>query len=458
MVGSTTDTLPTKPRSAWRGAAVMRLASSPDIPTASGPCTLMAETMSRLTLPTSTMRAMSSVSASVTRSPLRNSVSLPSRAISSPIWGPPPCTTTGSMPTARMSTTSSANEASASPGSVRPRRPTAAVQRVAAVLDDDDLLPEAPDVGQRLHQHRGRLGRRRLLGPGDLGRHGRAPVAAPSRRRPVLVDVAVAEVGPEHDRLARRRARGRSRARCGGPPCGPPPPRVVRHAHAAGAHHGAAVGERAPGRCRRASRPSRARRRCAPSRGPRRRASTARAWSPPPCGPPRAPPRRSRAPRTCTCATLVAPSASSTICSASDRQASVQGGGQTRPATALAPSPLASTSTVSLVEVQPSTVIVLNEAATASRSAACSVAGVDGGVGRADGEHGGHVRRQHGGALGHAADGEPVAGDDDLLGHGVGRHDGLGGLGGRTRGRPVRAITIGSISRHRRGRSGTGCR
>ena len=59
----------------------MRLASSPDIPTASGPCTLMAETMSRFTLPTSTMRAMSSVSASVTRSPLRNSVSLPSRSI-----------------------------------------------------------------------------------------------------------------------------------------------------------------------------------------------------------------------------------------------------------------------------------------------------------------------------------------------------------------------------------------
>ena len=49
----------------------------------------MAETMSRLTLPTSTIRAMSSVSASVTRSPLRNSVSLPSRAISSPICGPP---------------------------------------------------------------------------------------------------------------------------------------------------------------------------------------------------------------------------------------------------------------------------------------------------------------------------------------------------------------------------------
>ncbi len=56
MVGSTTDTLPTKPRSTLVGAAVMSLASSPDMPTANGPCTLMAETMSRLTFPTNTMR------------------------------------------------------------------------------------------------------------------------------------------------------------------------------------------------------------------------------------------------------------------------------------------------------------------------------------------------------------------------------------------------------------------
>ena len=40
--------------------------------------------------------------------------------ISAPIWGPPPCTTTGSIPTARMRTTSSANEASASPGPSAP--------------------------------------------------------------------------------------------------------------------------------------------------------------------------------------------------------------------------------------------------------------------------------------------------------------------------------------------------
>ena len=74
----------------------------------------MADTISRFTLPMRTMRAISRVSASVTRIPSRNSGTLPSRAIMSPIWGPPPWTTTGSIPTERMSTTSSANEASAS--------------------------------------------------------------------------------------------------------------------------------------------------------------------------------------------------------------------------------------------------------------------------------------------------------------------------------------------------------
>ena len=43
--------------------------------------------------------------------------SLPRRAISSPIWGPPPCTTTGRMPTECSSTMSSAKR-SASVGSV----------------------------------------------------------------------------------------------------------------------------------------------------------------------------------------------------------------------------------------------------------------------------------------------------------------------------------------------------
>ena len=104
---------PRSPSSPSAGSAVIRWASSPESPTASGPWTLMAETMSRLTLPTSTMRAMSSVSASVTRSPSRNSASLPRRRIISPIWGPPPWTTTGSSPTERTSTMSSAKEARA---------------------------------------------------------------------------------------------------------------------------------------------------------------------------------------------------------------------------------------------------------------------------------------------------------------------------------------------------------
>ena len=90
------------------------LASSPDRPTANDPCTFMADTISRLTLPMRTMLAISRVSASVTRLPSTNSGTLPSLAMSSPICGPPPWTTTGSMPTERMSTTSCANDANAS--------------------------------------------------------------------------------------------------------------------------------------------------------------------------------------------------------------------------------------------------------------------------------------------------------------------------------------------------------
>ena len=94
----------------------MSPASSPESPTAYEPCWLTDATISRLTLPTSAMRTMSTVSASVTRRPSTNSGSLPSRRISSVICGPPPCTTTGFMPTSRMSTTSWANR-SASAGS-----------------------------------------------------------------------------------------------------------------------------------------------------------------------------------------------------------------------------------------------------------------------------------------------------------------------------------------------------
>ena len=117
MSGSTPTTSPTNPRASERGVALIRLASSPESPTARAPCTLMVLTMSRLTFPTRTMRTRSIVSASVTRKPSWNSTSLPTRSISAPIWGPPPWTTTGSIPTERMRTMSSANEARASSSS-----------------------------------------------------------------------------------------------------------------------------------------------------------------------------------------------------------------------------------------------------------------------------------------------------------------------------------------------------
>src|SRR5580700_10043370 len=79
------------------------------------------------------------------------------------------------------------------------------------------------------------------------------------------------------------------------------------------------------------------------------------------------------APRTVMCATLVAPSASATICSASDTHASVSAAVKADGAGTSA-RPLANTSTVSLVDVQPSTVMALNDAPTASCSAFCSVA------------------------------------------------------------------------------------
>ena len=84
-------------------------------------------------------------------------------------------------------------------------------------------------------------------------------------------------------------------------------------------------------------------------------------------------------------------------------------GRQCAPARAAAARPLASTSTVSLVDVQPSTVMALNDTSTAARSAARSMLGSTDGVGGAQRQHGGHVGGQHGRALGHGADREPVA-------------------------------------------------
>jgi hypothetical protein len=78
---------------------------------------------------------------------------LPRRFSAVSICGPPPCTTTGFMPTSLSSTTSSAKSG---------------LQRrvghgVAAVLDDQGLAVELADVGQRLGQDLG------LVARGDVG-------------------------------------------------------------------------------------------------------------------------------------------------------------------------------------------------------------------------------------------------------------------------------------------------
>ena len=81
-----------------RRLAVNRLASSPDMPTANGPCRLISPTTSRLTWPVSTILTTSIISGVVTRSPAVNVLATPSRSRCAEICGPPPCTTTGRSP------------------------------------------------------------------------------------------------------------------------------------------------------------------------------------------------------------------------------------------------------------------------------------------------------------------------------------------------------------------------
>ncbi len=87
-------------------------ASSPDTPTATGSSSasrLMVATRSRLIFPTSTIRTISRVSASVTRRPSRNSGSLPTRRIILSTCGPPPWTRTQRTPTLLSRSTSCAS-------------------------------------------------------------------------------------------------------------------------------------------------------------------------------------------------------------------------------------------------------------------------------------------------------------------------------------------------------------
>nr|CAB3447430.1 unnamed protein product [Digitaria exilis] len=115
-VGSTRVTSPTNPREAAsrEGRAVSRRASLPQRPTAVAPARLMRETSCLFTLPTSTISTTSMVTASVTRSPLRNCGSTPTRASQELISGPPPWTSTGRRPTQDRRTRSRITDACSS--------------------------------------------------------------------------------------------------------------------------------------------------------------------------------------------------------------------------------------------------------------------------------------------------------------------------------------------------------
>ena len=113
--GRTCATSPTRPRSTSSPSTIVLVrlavkspASSPESPTASGPCSLTRPTSSRWTWPTSTIRTTSIAGGVVTRSPPRNSDSMPSRSSIAEICGPPPCTTTGLKPAKRRKAMSSA--------------------------------------------------------------------------------------------------------------------------------------------------------------------------------------------------------------------------------------------------------------------------------------------------------------------------------------------------------------
>ena len=105
---------PTKPSLGSSGSQTIRFPSMPESPTARPPSRPIACTMRAFTWPRSTISATRTVSASETRWPSSNRVSMPSRPSISLIIGPPPWTTTGRTPTWLMSVTSRAKPAMAS--------------------------------------------------------------------------------------------------------------------------------------------------------------------------------------------------------------------------------------------------------------------------------------------------------------------------------------------------------
>ena len=143
--------------------ATTRLPSLPERPTARPPAALMPLTICLLIEPVSTISTTSMAAASVTRNPSTKDEGIASFFSIAPICGPPPWTTTGSMPVCFISTMSCAKFSD-----------DAAFHGVAAIFHDDGLAVVAKNVGQRFDENaRGRA----------PARHARA-CCGPGRRRP----------------------------------------------------------------------------------------------------------------------------------------------------------------------------------------------------------------------------------------------------------------------------------
>ena len=141
---------------AGRRSAVSRLASSPDSPIANEPWSLSRLTISAFTWPVSTIRTIDTVSGVVTRSPPRNSDSMPSRV-----------EVLGDLRSAAV------HDDRLEPGVAQEHDVLGerglqlrAGHRVAAVLDDDDLVVEPGEPRQRVDEGLGLL-HRVLDGPHD---------------------------------------------------------------------------------------------------------------------------------------------------------------------------------------------------------------------------------------------------------------------------------------------------
>ena len=120
------------------------------------------------------------------------------------------------------------------------------------------------------------------------------------------------------------------------------------------------------------------------------------------------------------------PSASATSCRARSVQTSVTAAVSSAGSGVIPDAPLLSSSTVSLVDMQPSLSTRSKLTLVASASWSRSGARVDHGVGGDHHQHRGQAGCEHRRPLGHAAHGPAVADGDGLLGHGVGGHDRLG--------------------------------